>query len=160
MILLIQCLKKDLTGSTRTFVPPLDKVKGHCFASKFKNYSKISCTYCFPLSAGRPRFGEKDWPCTPHSAKSPNQVHQVISRNCKLCINTCLLFWTYQNQDVLHVFLYRFTALLSSLANGWLYVLCFPRSMCFPYPVPRSMFFAAINPSKMLVVSIILWEIN
>jgi len=60
MILLIQCLKKDLTGSTRTFVPPLDKVKGHCFASKFKNYSKISCTYCFPLSAGRPRFGEKD----------------------------------------------------------------------------------------------------
>ena len=151
MILLIQCLKKDLTGSTRTFVPPLDKVKGHCFASKFKNYSKISCTYCFPLSAGRPRFGEKDWACTPHSAKSPNQVHQVISRNCKLCINTCF-FGTVNspNQDVCF---YRYAALSSSTVNGLSYVSCLQMRT-------RSMFFATLIPFVVLEVSVCLWETN
>lgn len=29
---------------SRIFVPPLYKVKKHCFPSKFKNYNRISCT--------------------------------------------------------------------------------------------------------------------
>ena len=61
MIFFMKCLNDEsVSGLKRIFDSPLNKVKGHCFASKFKNYSKISCIYCFPLSAGRPRFGEKD----------------------------------------------------------------------------------------------------
>lgn len=79
MIFFMKCLDdKSVNGLKRIFVSPLDKVKGHCFASKFKNYSKISCTYCFPLSAGRPRFGEKDSGCSPQSARSQQQALRLI----------------------------------------------------------------------------------
>ena len=79
MIFFMKCMNDEsVNGLKRIFVSPLDKVKGHCFASKFKNYSKISCTYCFPLSAGRPRFGGKDSGCSPQSARSLQEALRLI----------------------------------------------------------------------------------
>ena len=53
IIIFMECLKKDMTDGNRIFVPPLVKVKKHCFASKFKNYCKYQHHSSLDLSPSK-----------------------------------------------------------------------------------------------------------